>query len=1154
MKELIEPSEARDGRKADPRNGKRFGDPATMLRRLRRFAAGRDQRRRSLRTTLAILQAQQNATLDGILVVATDGTVLSCNRRFLEIWNLPTGFDPTGTNDALLQHAVSQVADPAAFLANVRWLYAHPDVIRTGDIIEMRSGSIFSRTSIPVISDLGQVIGRAWYFTDVTEAKRAEKLERALFRISEVTREASDLGALFESLHQIVGELMYARNFYIALYDEKKRHIDLPYFVDEIDAAPPEQPSDRGLTGYVLRTGTPLLVGPEAFQQMVSAGDVESIGAPSVDWLGVPLKSGDRTFGVLGVQSYTEEVRFGEREKDLLLFVSQHVAAAIEHKTKEEAIVESETRYRQMFENNRAVKLVIDPDTGEITDANLAACDFYGYSREKLASMYVWDLNPLPREVIEAEMQKAKLQNRSFFLFQHRLANGEMRDVEVHSGPIHIRGRQLLYSIIHDITDRKQTERALVESEAKFRSIFDFAPVGIYQSTPEGEFLTVNATLARILGYESPDEVMSRHLGEDIYFFTEDRLAVVSRYESTGRAADLEVIWKKKDGKAIWVQLNAHAIRDEEGKTLYFEGFVYDITERKRAESTMQSQSAAMEASMDGIAILSDHGQFTYVNQAFVRLYGYSDPEDLLGRRWTMLFDAREYRRFVNDVMPDFRKQGQWRGESAGRRRSGSVFPQELSLTVIENGGFVCVVRDITERTYAEEQIKHLAYHDVLTSLPNRLLFKDRLSVAIAQAQRTGRKVAVLFLDLDHFKKINDSVGHNVGDQLLQHVASRIQACIRESDTVARFGGDEFTVLLSTLTRADDAVFIATKILESIRHPFHLSGKETFISTSIGISVHPDDGEDAETLIKNADTAMYQAKDAGRDTYQLFNATISARALERLALETGLRKALINEEFVLHYQPILDRNLGRVHGMEALIRWRHPELGLIHPADFIPIAETTGLMGAIGAWALRRACRDAVQWQRCGFRSLSVSINLSVTQLQQTSLVHLVRSVLEETMMDPSQVELEITETSAMQDPENSITVLNEIKALGVRISLDDFGIGHSSLGYLKRFPIDTLKIDQSFVRDISTDPDTANIVTAIIAMAHKLRLRVVAEGVETAEQRDFLDRSLCDRMQGFLFERPIPPAEFEEFLRRNMPEEGADRPPIPPDLTFGEA
>ncbi|HEY0140733.1 MAG TPA: EAL domain-containing protein [Thermoanaerobaculia bacterium] len=1229
-------------------------------------------RREALRTTVAILRAQQDATIDGILVVDNAGHILTYNHRFLHLWGIPESAATHANDNELLGYAAEQVEDWPAFIELVNYLYEHPDEVRTNDPVPLRDGRTLERTTVPVRS--GNIIeGRAWYFRDVTEQRKAEKLQQALFRIAQLSRESETLDTFYGAVHAVVGELMDARNFYIAEYDRERDVLTFPYFVDEHDVVPHGLNPGRGLTAYVLRTGKPLLATPELFAQLVAEGEVEPVGAPSIDWLGAPLKTGDRTWGVIGTQSYSEQTRYDEADKELLLFVAQHVAAASEHKRREDALRDSERRYRQMFENNRAVQILLDPNTGQVVDANLAACDYYGYTRDELTSMRIWDINVLGEEGVRRELELARDEKRSYFLFRHMRANGEIRDVEVHSAPVQVGSRTLLYSIIHDVSERKRAELALQQSEEKYRNIFDFASVGIYQSTRDGRIITANATLARMLGYDSVEELLTKNLAQDMYLAAEDRESLIRRFEPQGYASHHELQWRKKDGSPLWVQLNAHGIRSPQG-TMYFEGFVYDITERKRAEEslsaansqrkavldaatrvsiiatdadgtitvfnsgaermlgyaaeemigtrslldihvehelvqhasglsaehrrdvsgfevlvlraalegveehewtyvrkngetltvavsvtalraedgaitgflhvgtditarrraeeTLRMQSAAMTASMDGIGILNERLEFIYSNDALARLYGYTRPLDLIAKSLTDLYEPHEQVRFITSVVPVVHQRGRWRGEATGVRRDGVNFPQEISLTAIDGGGMVCVVRDITERTYAEEQIKHLAYHDALTNLPNRLLFKDRLTVALSHAQRDGSHLAVLFLDLDRFKVINDSLGHNIGDQLLQAVAARLQACVRDSDTVARLGGDEFTLLLPRLNRSDDAVPVATKIVEAIRHPFHIEGREFFITTSIGISLFPEDGTDAETLIKNSDTAMYQAKELGRDNYQLFNAIINAKALLRIQLEHGLRRALTSDEFKVHFQPIFDLSNGRVSGMEALLRWTHPQIGAVPPATFIPLAESTGVMIPIGMWALREACVQAKRWHDSGFDTLTLAVNLSVTQLQQIDLVARVHDVLEETGLPPRLLELEITESSAMQSPETSVRTLYELKKIGIRISLDDFGTGHSSLSYLKRFPIDTLKIDQSFIHDITSDPDSAAIVTAIIAMAHSLRLKVIAEGVEFTEQANFLRRHSCDQMQGFLIKPPVPAEEFLDYLK----------------------
>ncbi len=1225
----------------------------------------------SLRTSVAILRAQQEATLDGILVVDDCGKILSYNRRFLEMWDIPEDAARAADDNELLGFAAERVQHWDEFIELVNHIYTHPEVVRSSDTVLMNDGRVLSRASVPIVSG-DKIRGRAWYFRDISDNVRNEAMQSALFRIATLSRDARNLDEFYGAVHGIVNGLMNATNFYIAEYDAARDILTFPYFVDKYDEAPEGRPPGRGLTAYVLRTGVPLLATPQEFDDLKKSGAVESVGAPSVDWMGAPLATGDRTWGVLGVQTYDEGVRYTEQDRDLLVFVAQHVASAIEHKRQEDALRESERRYRQMFENNRAVQMLLDPVSGQIVDANVAAAEFYGWDIETLRTMSVWQINTLGEEATRAEMANAAVQRRTYFVFRHRLANGEVRDVEVHSGPIVAAGRTLLYSIVHDATERKRAEEALLLSEQKYRNIVDYASVGIYRSTPDGTILMANPSLARILGYDSSEELQQRNLSRDIYVSERERRTALARFTANGYAIEQELQWRRRDGTPIWVQLNAHAIDLHEGAEV-FEGFVFDITERKLAdqqvaaanaqhkavldaatrvsiiatdargviavfnsgaermlgyaasdvidtrnvtdlhdeseleqharrltfeigetvngfevlvrraaregleerewtyirednerlivllsvtalrdehgnltgylhvgtdvterkvaEETLRQQSAAMTASMDGIGILDARLDFTYVNDALAKLFGYSRPDEIIGHSICDLYEPPEQVRIITTIVPLVQQRGRWRGEASGLRLDGALFPQEISLTAIDGGGIVCVIRDITERTYAEEQIKHLAYHDALTTLPNRLLFKDRVTVAISHAQRHSTLAAVLFLDLDRFKVINDSLGHNIGDQLLQAVSARIQSCVRDSDTVARLGGDEFTLLLPELAHAEDAALVAQKILESVRYPFHIEGREFYITTSIGISVYPEDGPDAEALIKSADTAMYQAKEQGRDNYQLFNALVNAKALQRISLEHGLRRSLSQNEMAVHYQPIFDFRAGRITGVEALMRWTPPELGPIPPTTFIPLAEAIGMMIPLGTWALREACMQARKWHESGFSTLSLAVNLSVCQLQQADLVQVVREVLAETGVPARLLELEITESTAMQWPEASIRTLFELKRIGIRISLDDFGTGHSSLAYLKRFPIDTLKIDQSFVRDITRDPDTAAIVTAIIAMGHSLRLKVIAEGVEFTDQQTFLKRWNCDQMQGYLISAPMPAGEITVLL-----------------------
>lgn len=442
-------------------------------------------------------------------------------------------------------------------------------------------------------------------------------------------------------------------------------------------------------------------------------------------------------------------------------------------------------------------------------------------------------------------------------------------------------------------------------------------------------------------------------------------------------------------------------------------------------------------------------------------------------------------------------------------------------------------LRAVNERKRAEEQIAHMAYHDALTDLPNRLLFDQQSRLYLEEAEKTGGSLAVLFFDLDRFKVINDTLGHHVGDRLLKCLANKLQAYAKEKDVVARFGGDEF-ILLTSLTQKDEASQFAQGILELLRDPFIIENQELFVTASIGISIYPDDGRDSDTLLKNADNAMYRSKEKGGNSYYYYHPEMNSRSLRRLNMEIDLRKALERSEFRIHYQPIIDLSSGSVFGTESLVRWHHPEWGMISPGEFIPLAEETGLIVPIGNWVLREACRQNKAWQLMGFPPLVMSVNISAIQFHQSNFVQMVTDALHESGLPPDLLCLEITENVAMANVPHIVETMQKLKLLGVRISIDDFGTGYSSLSYLKRFRVHTLKIDQSFIRDVTSDEDNAAIVTALIAMSRRLKMKSLAEGVETKEQLEFLIAQGCDEIQGFVFSRPMPAPDFEQLMKEN--------------------
>ena len=555
------------------------------------------------------------------------------------------------------------------------------------------------------------------------------------------------------------------------------------------------------------------------------------------------------------------------------------------------------------------------------------------------------------------------------------------------------------------------------------------------------------------------------------------------------------------------------------------------------SEETNRLLSRAIEASANGITIVHLQQPGTpiiYVNPAFERITGYSEAE-ALGRGPRFLLGDEPEQFGIGEIVSAVREQREGHATIKNFRKDGSLFWNELTVGPVRDADgkvthFIGITNDITERKRYEEQLERQNNQDGLTGLASRILLNDRVRQAIAYATREERSVAMLFIDLDHFKRINDSLGHPVGDAVLREVASRMQAQLRERDTLARLGGDEFVAVLSDATNASDASHTAAKLLRALEAPVTVDGREMDIAASIGISVYPNDGKDYETLLRNADTAMYRAKEAGRNTFRFYTADMNAEALRKLEMEARLRRALARNEFELYYQPLLDLRSNCSCNVEALLRWRS-DGALIPPGDFIPLAEESGQIVPIGEWVLRAACEQAKRWMDAGV-GVRVAINISARQFRDRRLIELVRSNLEETGLPAQHLKLEITESTVMEDAERVAVILRELKSLGVGIAIDDFGTGYSSLAYLRRFPIDQLKIDRSFILEVTQHPDAAAIATAIVGLAHSLRLETVAEGVETEEQRVFLSNAGCDLLQGYLFSKPLPAVEAFALLQ----------------------
>jgi len=965
--------------------------------------------------------------------------------------------------------------------------------------------------------------------TNVTESKRSSEIQTAAYRISEAVLGTQNLNELYQVIHRIISGLMNAKNFFIALYDAESDWLTFPYFVDEHDQAFPPQKARQGLTEYVLRTGQPLLTDREGIQLLVEAGEVVSRGTPSADWLGVPLKTKDRTIGILAVQSYTEPGQHTERDKNILQFVSTQIALAIERKRGEDELKESERRFRDMLENVQVLAVILDTN-GRVAFCNDYFLELTEYDKED-AQGRDWFYSFIPSGLRE-ELRAMFLDNlqRGHMIPHHEneivTRAGERRLVawsnSVLWGP---KGNIVgTASLGVDITERKHAEQALKESEQRFRTLAETtsAAILIYEGD---RYVYVNPAGLAMSGF-GPEDVSRLRLWDIVH--PEDVPMVMGYFEKRLRGEDAPLRYEfrivHKDGNPRWVDASATVIQVE-GKPL---GLMtaFDITERKRAEEELRLQTSyfrqLFENSPEGIVILDNEDRIMDANRAFSRIFGYS-LDEMRGRAINELIVPPDLAEEASGLSDKVLRQEVISKETMRKRKDGSLVPVSILGYPVVAGerqrGVYGIYRDVTERKRSENRLEYLAHHDTMTGLPNRLFFYERLRQALSAA-RGRHMLAVLFIDLDRFKEVNDTLGHDIGDIVLQTVSKRLMQCAREADVVARMGSDEFTFLIPVIETARDVDKIVSRINSTFSRPFTVATHEFHISTSIGIGLYPADGEDADTLMKNADIAMYRAKAQGGNTHEFF------------APENRLRKALEMEEFRIYYQPKVDSATERILGVEALIRWQHPELGLVSPARFMEVAEESGLILPIGEWIMQTACAQGSAWHATVAAPIHVAVNLSARQFQQKNLVDVVGRILNDTKFEPKYLELEITESTAMFDLENTAYMLRRFADLGIHIAIDDFGKGYSSLAYLKKFPIQSIKIDASFVRDIVTDADDAAIVKAIITMGHTLKLQVVAEGVETAEQLDFLRERNCDAAQGYFLAKPMPTAEVTAMLQ----------------------
>ena len=786
---------------------------------------------------------------------------------------------------------------------------------------------------------------------------------------------------------------------------------------------------------------------------------------------------------------------------------------------------------------------------------NDGICVQYGYPREEVEGSLTWwedRIHPDDRGRIAGENRALLSGSETAWQGEYRFRRADGSYAEVFDRGFVIRDDRgqatRVIGAMMDITARKQIERALADSQERLDLALAASDLASWDWNIQTGEVQLSKHFGLMLGYQSDE------LGNRVDFWqrlthpddiARVRTALVRHFKGDALLLDVEYRMRTRNGEWRWMQTVGRIVElDDNGRAVRMSGTHRDVTDFKRTSELVRKLSLAVEQSANMVVITDPAGAIEYVNPKFCAVTGHS-REELIGRElWTMKSQDMPLTTF-KEIWDTLNAGEEWHGELHNRKRNGEFYwcLESISPVRDEHGiitNFVSVAEDISERKHAESTIRHLAYYDPLTGLPNRRLFRDRLEQARTAVQRNSDIFALMYLDLDRFKNVNDTLGHEIGDLLLKAASQRISDCLRKGDAMARLGGDEFAIIIADVKQQESLAKVADKIIRAVQEPFLLNGFELFTSTSIGISVYPNDTTDLDVLVKNADVALYRAKEHGRNNYQFFIEDMNARSMERLVMESRLRHAIAREELLLYYQPQIDIGSGRVIGVEALVRWRSPELGMVLPSDFIPLAEETGLIVPLGDWVLHAACRQLRAWRDAGLQLERIAVNLSPRQFRQAGLDETVESAIGAAGLDGSSLEVEITENTAMNNPELSQVILDSLRSIGVQIAIDDFGTGYSSLANLKHFPVTRLKIDQAFVRDVAEDPDDAAIVLAVIGMAHSLKLRVIAEGVENEAQLGFLRSNGCDEAQGYLFSRPLAAAEMEDWLRNQLKDKPA--------------
>lgn len=808
----------------------------------------------------------------------------------------------------------------------------------------------------------------------------------------------------------------------------------------------------------------------------------------------------------------------------------------------QQAVAASERELQGILDNMQDTYYRTDV-AGRIVRLSASGSTLLGYPLTEAIAKPLADFYFDPRDR-EAFLKTLAANGGSVSGYESRLRHRDGREIWVLTNAHYLRdadGRVVgIEGTTRDNTEHRRMVEALRYSEARLNGLIEALPDAVFLKDGEGRWQVVNSAGLRLFhligadwrGKSSPEIAdMRPDLTKEM---VECRLSDEAAWQAGRVTRSEEAILDPSVGERLWEFVKLPMFNPDGGRRSLVV-VARDLTEQRRVEENLRLAAQVFENSGEAIVIMDARSRVVSVNSAFADITGYL-ADEVLGKTPSVLASDLHDDAFYQRLWTSLRESGYWHGELWSRRRNGEAYPAWLGISTLRGpqGGvshYVAIFSDISERKAAEARIEFLAHHDPLTDLPNRLLLRDRLERAIAQGERAGSRVALLFIDLDRFKTVNDSLGHPVGDRLLREAAMRLRKCVREMDTVSRQGGDEFLIVLTELRDGDDVTRVAESILAAMSEPFSLDGHDVAISCSVGVAVYPEDGQGFDELLKKSDIAMYHAKEAGRNAFRYYTERMNIDALERLDLQNRLRRGLEQDEFVLHYQPVVDLASGRIVGAEALVRWNSPDEGLVMPGRFIAVAEESGLIVPLGDWVLQEGCRQLRRWADAGHGHLFLAVNLSAIQFRRGSVEESVTRALRAAGADPGSLELELTESILLQGAEHVLASVHHLKDLGVKLSIDDFGTGYSSLAYLKRFAVDKLKIDQSFVQGLPADADNAAIVRAIIQMAKSLNLQVLAEGVEEAAAVAHLRELQCDYVQGYYFGRPVAAGEFGKLI-----------------------